>query len=245
MSMPIDLSTWFFGNFGWIGKYWFSNIVPGFITTLQLLFFSLLFGYPFAILVGFGRVSRNRFVYAVSTAFVSIIRGTPLLVQMFIYYVGLGSLFPAIPGIRHSFIWPFLREGYYYVIFALVVSVGAYVGEVMRGALLSVPRGELEAARAFGFRGFSLVRRIWLPRAMQAMMPTFAGETVLCLKSTALAYLVTVQDLLGQINIIRSREAITYTPLLTVAVGYLLTTLVIEAAFRRFEASFAKTSRAP
>jgi len=89
----------------------------------------------------------------------------------------------------------------------------------------------------------ALVRRIWLPRAMQTMLPTFAGETVLCLKSTALAYLVSVQDLLGQINIIRSREAITYTPLLTVAFGYLIATLVIEAAFRRLEASFAKTTR--
>ena len=242
MTMSADLASWFFDNFGWIGKYW-PAILSGFFTTLKLLFFSLLFGFPLAVLVGFGRVSKNKLVYAIASSFVSIIRGTPLLVQMFVYYQGLGSLFPAIPGIRQSFIWPVLKDGYYYVIFALVLSVGAYVGEVVRGALLSVPRGELEAARAYGFRGFGLVRRIWLPRAMQAMMPTFAGETVLCLKSTALAYLVSVQDLLGQINIIRSREAITYTPLLVVAVGYLITTLVIEAVYRRLEAGFAKTMK--
>ncbi|WP_413993178.1 ABC transporter permease subunit [Labrys okinawensis] len=238
----MDLATWFVGNFAWIGKFWVA-ILSGFFTTLKLLFFSLLFGYPLAILVGFGRVSKNPALYGLATGFVSVIRGTPLLVQLFIYYYGLGSLFPAIPGIRQSFIWPVLKDGYYYVIFALVISVGGYVGEIVRGALLSVPRGELEAGRAYGFHGMSLIRRIWLPRAMQAMMPTFAGETVLCLKSTALAYLVSVQDLLGQINIIRSREAITYTPLLVVAVGYLLTTLVIEAVFRRFEANFAKTTR--
>ncbi|GLS23751.1 ABC transporter permease [Labrys miyagiensis] len=240
--MSTDLASSFFDNFTWIGKYW-PMILGGFWTTLQLLFFSLLLGYPLAILVGFGRVSKNKFIYGLATGFVSVIRGTPLLVQLFILYFGLGSLFPAIPHIRQSFIWPVLKDGYYYVILALVLSVGGYVGEIMRGALLSVPRGELEAGRAYGFHGFSLVRRIWLPRAMQAMMPTFAGETVLCLKSTALAYLVSVQDLLGQINIIRSREAITYTPLLVVAVGYLLATLVIEAVFRRFEANFAKTTR--
>jgi polar amino acid transport system permease protein len=241
--MSTDLASWFVGNFGWIDKYWVA-ILGGFFTTLKLLFFSLLFGYPLAILVGFGRVSKSPAIYSIATGFVSIIRGTPLLVQLFIYYYGLGSLFPAIPGIRQTFIWPVLKDGYYYVIFALVISVGAYVGEVVRGALLSVPRGELEAARAYGFHGLPLIRRIWLPRAMQAMMPTFAGETVLCLKSTALAYLVSVNDLLGQINVIRSREAITYTPLLVVAAGYLVTTLVIEAVFRRFEARFAKTMKA-
>jgi polar amino acid transport system permease protein len=240
--MSTDLASSFFDNFTWIGKYW-SIILSGFWITLQLLFFSLLFGYPLAVLVGFGRVSKNKFIYGLATGFVSVIRGTPLLVQLFILYFGLGSLFPAIPHIRQSFIWPVLKDGYYYVIFALVLSVGGYVGEIVRGALLSVPRGELEAGRAYGFRGLALVRRIWLPRAMQAMMPTFAGETVLCLKSTALAYLVSVQDLLGQINIIRSREAITYTPLLVVAIGYLIATLVIEAVFRRFEANFAKTTR--
>lgn len=240
--MSADLAHWLFDNFAWMGKYW-PIILSGFFITLKLLFFSLVFGYPLAIIVGFGRLSKNSVIYGLATGFVSVIRGTPLLVQLFIYYYGFGSLFPAIPGIRQSFIWPVLKDGYYYVIFALVLSVGGYVGEIVRGALLSVPRGELEAARAYGFHGFALIRRIWLPRALQAMMPTFAGETVLCLKSTALAYLVSVQDLLGQINIIRSREAITYTPLLVVAVGYLIATLVIEAVFRRFEANFAKTMR--
>lgn len=238
-----NLSSWFTSNFAWIGAFWLSAIVPGTIVTLKLLLLSGLFGFPVAVLVGFARVSKNMVVFRISSAFVSVIRGTPLLVQMFIYYRGLGSLFPLIPGIRHTFIWPYLADGFYYCVFALVLSNGAYVGEIVRGALLSVPRGEIEAARVYGFRGFRLIQRIWLPRAMQAMMPTFAGETVLLLKATALASQLAVLDLLGQINVIRAQAAITYIPLLIVALCYLLVTLVIEAAFRRFEAHFAKTMR--
>src|SRR5262245_18144011 len=125
--MEADLTNWFIGNFAWIGQYW-VQILPGFYVTLKLLFFSLALGYPLAILVGFGRVSKNPVIYGIATGFVSVIRGMPLLVQLFIYYYGLGSLFPAIPGIRQTFIWPFLKDGYYYVIFALVISVGGYVG---------------------------------------------------------------------------------------------------------------------
>lgn len=243
MIMWINLSSWVASNFQWMGTYFITAIIPGIIVTLKLLVFSGLLGFPFAVVVGFGRISRNKLIYGVASMFVSIIRGTPLLVQMFFYYRGLGSLLPSIPGIRHSFMWPYLSDGFYYVVFANVLSVGGYVGEVVRRALLSVPKGEIEAARVYGFRGFALVRRIWLPRAMQAMMPTFAGETVMLLKSTALASQVAVLDLLGQINVIRSETAVTYTPLLVLAVGYLVITLAIEAVFRRFEANFTRSTR--
>jgi polar amino acid transport system permease protein len=241
--MALALSSWFDENLTWIDEYAISAIVPGMIITLKLFVFSGLLGFPFAVLVGFARVSKRKWIFVSSSAFVSLIRGTPLLVQIFIYYRGLGSLFPSIPGIRHTVFWPYLADGFYYVVFALILSFGGYVGEVVRNALLSVPRGEIEAARAYGFRAFGLARRIWLPRAMQAMMPTLAGEAVLLLKSTALASQVAVLDLLGEINIIRSQAAITYTPLLVVAVGYLIATLAIEAVFRRLEAGFANTMR--
>ena len=126
---------------------------------------------------------------------------------------------------------------------ALILSVGAYVGEIVRGALLSVPRGETEAARAFGFRGFALVRRIWLPRALQTMMPTLAGESVLLLKSTALASTVAVVDLLGAANIVRAQTFRVFEPLLFVAIAYFLATLAIERGFLVLERRFAKATR--
>jgi polar amino acid transport system permease protein len=125
----------------------------------------------------------------------------------------------------------------------LTLSVGAYVGEIVRGALLSVPRGEMEAARSYGFRGAALVRRIWLPRALQAMMPTLAGETVLLLKATALASTVAVVDLLGAANIVRAQTFRVFEPLLFVAVVYFIATLAIERGFLVLERRFGKAYR--
>ena len=230
-------------NFDWLPKY-APLLLNGMITTFWLVLTSGILGFALAILVGLGRVSRNPVIFGISSAFTSIIRGTPLLVQIFLLYSGLGALFALFPEIKSTYIFKqYLRDGFLYIVLSLTLSVGGYVGEVVRGALLSVPRGELEAARAYGFHGFGLVRRIWLPRALQSMMPTFAGETVMLLKATALASSVAVVDLLGAANKVRSDTLLTYEPLLFVAAGYFICTLVIEAIFRRYERHYAKMHR--
>jgi len=230
-------------NFEWVPKY-AGLFASGLLTTFELVVLSGILGFALAILVGFGRVSRNPLIFGLTSAFTSVIRGTPLLVQIFLFYSGLGALFALFPEIKSTFFFKqFLRDGFLYLVLSLTLSVGGYVGEVVRGALLSVPRGELEAARAYGFHGTKLVWRIWLPRALQSMMPTFAGESVLLLKSTALASSVAVVDLLGAANKVRSDTLLTYEPLLFVAAGYFVSTLVIEAGFRRFERHYAKTHR--
>jgi polar amino acid transport system permease protein len=229
-------------NFEWLEKYG-HLFVQGAVTTLWLVVLSGALGFALAIAIGLGRVSRNPFVSAPCGVFTSIIRGTPLLVQIYFLYYGLGNLFPYIPLIRQSFLWPILREGFWYVVLALTLSVGAYVGEIVRGALLSVPRGEMEAARAYGFRGVALLRRIWLPRALQPLMPTLAGETVLLLKATALASTIAVVDLLGAANIVRAQTFLVFEPLIFVAIAYFLATLAIERGFRVLERRFAKSRR--
>jgi polar amino acid transport system permease protein len=231
-------------TFFWLPKY-YPLLIEGLITTLWLVLFSGILGFALAVAVGLGRISRNRFIANICLGFTSVIRGTPLLIQIFILYYGLGSVFAAMPAIRQTFLWPYLREGFWYVVLALTLSVAGYVGEIIRGALLSVPRGEIEAGRAYGFSGFKLLWRIWLPRAIQSILPTLAGETVLLLKSTALASTVAVVDLLGAANIVRAQTYRVYEPLLFVAVGYLVLTLVIERVFRVYEQRVAKIYRAP
>ena len=129
------------------------------------------------------------------SAFCTIIRGTPLLLQLWLLYYGLGSLFPQFPWIRHSELWPYLRQAWPYAVLSLTLSFAGYEGEVMRGAFAGVPRGQLEAARAFGMSRWKIFRRIWLPQAVQRALPTLAGETVLQLKATPLVATITVIDL--------------------------------------------------
>ena len=162
-------------------------------------------------------------------------RGTPLLLQLFLLYYGIGSLFPGIPGIRDSFMWPILRDAWYFAVLGLSLSVAGYEGEVMRGAFRGVPHGQLEAATAMGMPRFTMFRRIWLPQALHRVLPTLGGETVLQLKATPLVALITVTDVYAVASRVRSETLITYEPLLMLALIYLAITGVIVALFRWFE----------
>lgn len=164
-----------------------------------------------------------------------MIRGTPLLIQIWLIYYGLGSLFPSIPGIRETMIWPLLREAFPYAVVAFSLSVAGYEGEVMRGAFRGVPRGELEAARAMGMSPFTVLRRIWLPRALQNVFPTLVSEFILTLKSTPLAATITVYEVYGIGSIVRQETYRIYEPLLFVALIYLLLTFVMVIGFRLLE----------
>jgi polar amino acid transport system permease protein len=202
---------------------------------LLLLAISLAFGFALAVPIGLVLVSGPRWLKWRASGFCSVIRGTPLLIQLWLLYYGLGSFFPQIPWIRQSFLWPVLREGFFYAALAFTLSFAGYEGAVMKGAFLSVPKGELEAARAFGMSPWTVLRRIWLPRAFRIVLPTLGGETILQLKATPLAATVTVIELYGASYQIRQDTYRVYEPLLMVAVIYLALTYVITRGFAYIE----------
>jgi polar amino acid transport system permease protein len=219
---------------------WLPNYLPllsyGLWTTINLLVFSVIYGMIFAVPLGLVQATGNRFLSIPAGAFCTFIRGTPLLVQVWLLYFGFGSIFPLIPGIRESFIWPILREGYFYALAALTISFAAYEGEVMRGAFLAVPKGELEAAKAFGMSRTKILWRIWLPRAVRLALPTLLVDTALQLKSTPVAATVTVLDLFGVSNKIRQDTFRVYEPLTLVLVVYVGLYFIIVWAFNKYEA---------
>lgn len=214
----------------WIVEYG-ALLLRGLQTTITILLISSVFGFVLAVLVALARISKNKIIAKGSLFYTSVLRGTPLLIQIYIFYYGLGSLFAQFPLIRSSFFWPYLRDGYWYIVFALVVSVGAYVGEVIRGGLLAVPKGEMEAASAFGMTPRQALLRVRLPRALRLLLPTLAGETVMLMKSTALASTIAVIDLLGAANMVRAQTLQVYEPLVLVAGVYICLTFLLEAIF--------------
>ena len=219
--------------------YWLAEYLPkfieGIVVTLQLLGLSIVIGMTLAIPIGLVQVTGPRWLAVLARMFCTAIRGTPLLIQLWLLYYGLGALFPLVPEIRQSFLWPILRDAFPYAVLAFALSVAAYEGEVMRGAFKSVPKGELEAARAFGMKRFTILRRIWLPRALQNVLPTLAGEFVLTLKATPLAATITVFDVYGIGTVVRQETYRVYEPLLFVAGIYLCLTAVIVVLFRWLE----------
>lgn len=218
----------------WVPQY-LPQLLQGLWITIVLLVLSMAIGMLLAIPLGLAQAAGPRWLAWPARAFCTFIRGTPLLVQIWFIYYGLGILFPYIDGIRTSIFWPFLRESFYYAVVAFSLSFAGYEGEVMRGAFLSVPKGELEAARAIGMSPFTVLRRVWFPRAVRLVLPTLAGESVGQLKSTPLAATITVMDLMGVTNMIRQNTYRTYEPLILVALVYMAITFIIVMSFNYIE----------
>jgi polar amino acid transport system permease protein len=219
---------------GWVPHY-LPLLAQGLWVTIVLLVTSMAIGMLLAIPIGLVQVTGPRILAWPARGFCTFIRGTPLLVQIWFMYYGLGILFPYMPGLRDTFLWPFLRESFYYAVVAFSLSFAGYEGEVMRGAFLGVPKGELEAARAIGMSPFTVLRRVWFPRAVRMVLPTLAGESVSQLKSTPLAATITVMDLMGVTNMIRQDTFRTYEPLILVALVYMGITFIIVMIFNWVE----------
>ena len=220
---------------------WLANpkyqtlLIQGVWRSIWLTALTMAIGMVLAIPIGLAQAVGPWYVAWPARAFCTVIRGTPLLMQIWVLYYGLGSLFPSIPGIRDSMLWPILRQAWPYAVVALSLSVAGYEGEVMRGAFKSVPHGQLEAAKSMGMPRFTILRRIWLPQAVQRVLPTIGGETVLQLKSTPLVSTITIMETYAVAGRIRQDTFIIYEPLLLLAVIYMCITGVIVLAFRWFE----------
>ena len=224
-----------FMRWDWLPDY-YDLALQGIWRTIWLLVVSCALGLCLAIPLGLAQAAGPWWLAAPARAFCTVIRGTPLLLQLWLLYYGLGSLFPQYPWIRGSDLWPYLRQAWPYALLALTMSFAAYEGEVMRGAFAGVPKGQLESARAFGMRRRTIFRRILLPQAIQRVLPTLAGETVLQLKCTPLVATITVVDIYAVTSRVRQDTFITYEPLLLLALIYMVLTGIIVFLFRKLEA---------
>lgn len=225
--------VWFM-RWDWLPQY-AGKLAYGVMQTLIMLFATASIGFLLAVPIGLVQVTGPRPLSWLALTFCTVIRGTPLLLQLWMLYYGLGSLFAQYPEIRQSVFWPYLRQAWPYGFTALMLSFAAYEGEVMRGAFKGVPRGELEAAAAYGMSPFKLFWRIWLPRAIHRALPTLNGETVLQLKATPLIATITIVDVYGVISRVRQDTYLTYEPLLLLALIYLCLTGMLIYGFRLLE----------
>ena len=218
----------------WLPKY-APLALEGLWTTLWILAVTTVLGFLLAVPLGLAQAIGPWYLSAPARIFCTVIRGTPLLLQIWLLYYGLGSLFPQFPWIRSSELWPYLRQAWPYAVLALTLSYAGYEGEVMRGAFSGVAKGQLEAAKSFGMPRFTMFRRIWLPQAIRNVLPTLGGETILQLKATPLVATITVVEIYAVSSRVRSDTFIVYEPLLLLALVYMIIAGLIGLAFKRFE----------
>lgn len=206
--------------------------LTGLAMTLWLLISSVVIGGLLALPLAIARVSpRKRFSLPV-WLFTYVFRGTPLYVQLLVFYSGVYSL-EIVRGT--DLLNAFFRSGLNCAVLALALNTCAYTTEIFAGAIRSVPAGEIEAARAYGFSRVKQYRCIILPCALRIALPAYSNEVILMLHSTALAFTVTVPDLL---KIARDINAATYQPFYAfgiAAVIYLAISFALIALFKRSE----------
>ncbi len=182
------------------------KILGGLGETLQLVGMSLLLGFFLALALALLRVYGGSLATQLVKSYVFVFRGTPLLVQIFLIYFGLGQ----VEWIRESWLWILLREPYWCAVLALTLNTGAYASEIFRGALQGVPHGQIEAALAFGMSPLQRFRRVLLPQATRIALPAYGNEMILMVKASSLASTITLMEMTG---VARSIIAKTYAPI--------------------------------
>jgi arginine/ornithine transport system permease protein len=207
--------------------------------TLQLTFLSLAVGFMIALPAGIARARRVPVASPLINGYVYLFRGTPLLVQTYLIYYGLSQF----EWIRDSWAWVILREPWWCALIAFSLNSGAYATEIIRGAVQTVPRGEIEAARALGLTPFQLDRLVLIPSALRRALPQYGNEAVFMLQGSVVASVITIQDILGAGRTLNSRYYLAYEGILTAAALYMAITFLLVWAFRQLEARYLRHLR--
>jgi arginine/ornithine transport system permease protein len=209
-----------------IMEYW-----NGFVHTVHLVFLSLIIGLLCAVPLAILRTVKNPFVSGPIWFYTYLFRGTPLLIQLYIIYYGVAQ----IPGIQETFWWEIFREPFYPALLAFVLNTCAYTTEIIRGAIVATPHGELEAAKAYGMSWFLRMRRIVLPSAARRAVQAYSNEVIFMLHSSAIASVVTIVDLTGAARNIYSRFYAPFDAFIFVALIYMAMTFTLVFLFHKLE----------
>ncbi|MBN2752134.1 MAG: ABC transporter permease [Rhodospirillaceae bacterium] len=199
------------------------KLAEGAVLTLKLLVLSGVIGLCLAVPMAVAKASRVWWISLFPRVYVFFFRGTPLLVQLFLVYYGLGQF----ETVRSSILWPVLFNAYWCAVLTFSLHTAAYITEILRGAIQAVPPGEIEAARAIGMRPSQVFRRIVLPRAFRMALPAYGNEVILMLKASALASTITLLDITGMAHTLYAKTYLPMESFVTAGVFYLIITYAL------------------
>ncbi len=213
----------------------FPKLLSAAVITLKLLSVSLLIGLFIGLFFAILRLNKNIFINRFAYGYSYIFRGTPLLVQIFIIYFGLGQ----IEYLRSTVLWVILKEPYWCAIIAFALNTGAYTSEILRSAFQTIKPGIIEAGKSLGISNKVIFYKIQIPIAIRQSLPAYGNEIILMMKGTSLASTVTIMDLTGVAKYIIST---TFKPIevFIVAGGiYLFMTFIIHNIIKFLEKKYS------
>lgn len=208
-------------NFGTI----LLQLGGGLVVSVEIFFLTLLFSLPLGLIVAFGRMSKNGILRTVIKVYISIMRGTPLMLQLIVVYFGPYYLF----HVRISAAYRFIA-----VIIGFAVNYAAYFAEIYRGGIESMPRGQYEAAQVLGYSKMQTFFRIILPQVIKRILPSVTNEIITLVKDTSLAFVIAVAEMFTVAKQIAAAET-TVVPLMIAGAYYYVFNLVVAVAMERIE----------
>lgn len=218
-------------DFGLIVQSW-PKLMQGLQMTLLLTAIAVPLGLALAIPLAVARLSRRSWIRLPSYLFIYVFRGTPLLIQLYLVYYGLGQFNAVLKGWG---VWWFFRDELYCALLVLTLNTGAYTAEIFRGAISGVSSGFIEAALAAGMNWFTRLRRIVLPSAFRLAWPAYTNEVVFLMQATSLVSLITVTELFRVTKTLADRTFDIYTMYITAGFIYLMISYGIILLFGLIE----------
>ncbi len=210
----------------------FPRLLDGLFVTVQITSLGVAIGSIIAVVLAMMHISNITILKWPASTFVLFIRGTPLLVQLFLIYYGSGQFRHELDAIG---LWTYFRETYFCAVLALALNTGAYSAEIFIGSIKSVDKKQIEAGRAYGMSGITLYRRVIFPQALRIAWSAYANEIIFIMQATSLVSIITLLDLTGVAGKIISKTFAVYEVYIAVALMYLAFTYTLVFIFSRIE----------
>nr|MVG00731.1 ABC transporter permease [Vibrio cholerae] len=198
--------------------------LSGLWTTVWLVSLSLVIGLLCAIPLAIARNSKQKWFSLPAWGYIYFLRGTPLLVQLYLIYYGMDQWFPV-----KDTLW---EHAWFCALVAFILNTSAYTAEIIRGAINGLPKGEVEAAKAYGMSRFQTYQRIILPSALRRSLPAYSNEVIFMLHGSAVAGIVTIMDLTGAARLVNSRYYAPFEAFLSAGLFYMALTFIILWCFK-------------
>ncbi len=207
----------------------FLDLAQGLVTSLEIFSLTLLFSMPMGMVVAFGRMSKNKIVSSITSFYISVMRGTPLMLQLIIVYFGPYYLFRIRVGASYRFIA---------VIIAFSLNYAAYFAEIYRSGLQAMPKGQYEAAKVLGYSKSQTFFHIILPQLLKQVLPSITNEIITLVKDTSLAFAIAVTEMFTVAKQLAAAQA-TIVPLLMAGLYYYFFNLLVSVVMDRIEKHYS------
>ncbi|WP_313133819.1 amino acid ABC transporter permease [Anaerocolumna sp.] len=203
----------------------FFELGKGFITTVEIFVLTLIFSLPLGLIISFGRMSKNSILRTITKFYISVMRGTPLMLQLIVVYFGPFYVFGLQLGRSYRFIA---------VILAFVLNYAAYFAEIYRSGIESMPKGQYEAAKVLGYTKGQTFFKIILPQVIKRVMPSITNETITLVKDTSLAFVLSIVEMFTTAKQIAASET-TIIPLMVAGLYYYIFNLAVALGMEQIE----------